>query len=211
MLQAILLELIMRKIMDSILTKIINRSIYFFINVVKLKIRRVKTSSNINIRGILKIRNNGSISIGNKVYLISGQKYSPIGGDDKFQLWVGKDAELIIGDRVGIANTTIVSFQKVIIENDVLIGGGCKIYDTDFHPLNAKDRIIGSPKSLTSNSKEVKICSGVFIGGHSIILKGVTVGNNSIIGAGSVVTKNIPANEIWAGNPAKFVKKIGSE
>lgn len=46
-----------------------------------------------------------------------------------------------------------------------------------------------------------------FIGAHSIILKGVTIGKCSIVGAGSVVTHNIPEHEIWAGNPAKFIRK----
>ena len=54
----------------------------------------------------------------------------------------------------------------------------------------------------------VVIGGNVFIGARCIILKGVTIGENSIIGAGSVVTKSIPANEIWAGNPAKFIRKI---
>ncbi|MCX6158494.1 MAG: acyltransferase [Ignavibacteriae bacterium] len=153
----------------------------------------------------------GSINLGSKIYLISGQKYNPIGGDSKLQFWVGKDAELRIGDRVGISNTSIVAFEKIIIEDDVLIGGGCKIYDTDFHPLESKNRIIGHPNSFKSNKKEVRICKGVFIGGHSIILKGVTIGNNSIIGAGSVVSKNIPPNEIWGGNPAIFIKRIESD
>lgn len=53
-----------------------------------------------------------------------------------------------------------------------------------------------------------KICDDVFIGCRSIILKGVTIGARSIIAAGSVVTKDVPADEIWGGNPAQFIKKI---
>ena len=57
-------------------------------------------------------------------------------------------------------------------------------------------------------SKPVKICKGAFIGAGSYILKGVTIGEKSIVGAGSVVTKDIPSGEIWAGNPAKFIRKV---
>lgn len=178
------------------------------LNYFNLILHNVKMDSVPKVRGILRIKNFGKIVIGKNNYLISGQKYNPIGGDERLQLWVGKNAELIIGDRVGIANSSIVAFEKVTIGNDVLIGGGCKIYDTDFHPLKTNDRIIGNPNSLKSNVKEIRICNGVFIGGHSIILKGVTIGNNSIIGAGSVVSRNVPPDEIWAGNPAKFVKRI---
>lgn len=46
------------------------------------------------------------------------------------------------------------------------------------------------------------------IGACSIVLKGVTIGKNSVVGAGSVVTKSIPDNEVWAGNPAKFIRKV---
>ena len=52
------------------------------------------------------------------------------------------------------------------------------------------------------------IKDNAFIGAHSIILKGVTIGENSIIGAGSVVTKSVPDNQIWAGNPARFIRNI---
>lgn len=61
---------------------------------------------------------------------------------------------------------------------------------------------------INTNNKPVIIGDNVFIGAHSTILKGVTVGNNSIVGACSVVTRSIPENEIWGGNPAKFIKKI---
>ena len=65
------------------------------------------------------------------------------------------------------------------------------------------DRKTDHPKTA-----EVKIGNNVFIGANTIVLKGVTIGDRSIIGAGSVVTKNIPEDEIWGGNPAKFIRKI---
>ena len=53
---------------------------------------------------------------------------------------------------------------------------------------------------------EVKIGDGTFIGAHTIICNSVVIGKNVIVGAGSVVTKSIPDNEIWGGNPARFIK-----
>jgi acetyltransferase-like isoleucine patch superfamily enzyme len=87
-----------------------------------------------------------------------------------------------------------------------MIGGGSKIYDTDFHSLSYIDR----KSSFESNvlSKEIYIDDNVFIGAGSIILKGVRIGKNSVVGAGSVVRKNIPDNEVWFGNPAQFVRKV---
>ena len=54
---------------------------------------------------------------------------------------------------------------------------------------------------------DVKIGSGCFVGMNTIIANSVTIGDNSVIGAGSIVTKDIPEGEVWAGNPAKFIKK----
>lgn len=54
---------------------------------------------------------------------------------------------------------------------------------------------------------DVSIGNNVFIGAKTIIAKSVTIGNNVLVGAGSVVTKDIPDNEVWAGNPARFIRK----
>ena len=92
------------------------------------------------------------------------------------------------------------------IGSRTLIGGGTKIYDTDFHSLDHRQR--GDYGRETAVTKPVRIGEDVFIGAHSIILKGVTIGDRSIVGAGSVVTKAIPADEVWAGNPARCIRRI---
>lgn len=53
----------------------------------------------------------------------------------------------------------------------------------------------------------VELCDNCFIGANTVICNAVRIGKNAIVGAGSVVTKDIPDNEIWAGNPARFIKK----
>jgi acetyltransferase-like isoleucine patch superfamily enzyme len=96
--------------------------------------------------------------------------------------------------------------EQIIIEDDVLLGGGTQIFDNDFHPIIYKQRM-GKPNT-NIKIKPVHIKRGVFIGCNSIIGKGITVGERSVIAAGSVVVKNIPADEIWGGNPAVFIKQI---
>ena len=54
----------------------------------------------------------------------------------------------------------------------------------------------------------IKIEEDVFIGAGCIVLKGVTIGKGSVIGAGSVVTKMVPAGQVWAGNPARYIRDV---
>ncbi len=150
------------------------------------------------------LQGKGKINLGKNVLLSSGRKSNPLGGETKISIIVAKGAKLVIGNNCGISNSVIFCTNSIIIEDNVLIGNGCKIYDTDFHPIHPIDRI----QNKKPISKPIFIKKGAFIGAHSIILKGVTIGENAVIGAGSVVTKNIPDNEIWAGNPAKFIRKI---
>lgn len=153
----------------------------------------------------------GSIcKIGNNFKMNNGNFGNPLGRPQKCILSVDYDASLIIGDNVGISSTAIVSNKSIIIGNNVQIGGGTCIYDTDFHSLNPNFRQNAKLDSKDKKKANVIIMDNVFIGAHSTILKGVTIGENAIVGACSVVTKNIPANEIWAGNPAKFIRKLDS-
>ena len=115
-------------------------------------------------------------------------------------------AEIVIGDNVGISGSTINATKSIKIGNNVLVGSGCLITDTDSHPINWQDRI--NNLNEKTESSPIVIEDNVFIGARSIILKGVTIGKNSVIGAGSVVTKSIPENCIAGGNPAKVIKYL---
>lgn len=77
---------------------------------------------------------------------------------------------------------------------------------TDFYSLLPEDRL--SVPDIHIRTKAIRIDDNAFIGGSSIILKGVHIGENSVVGAGSVVTRDIPANQIWGGNPARFLKML---
>lgn len=116
-------------------------------------------------------------------------------------------AEIRIGKNVGISQSALVSHCSIVIGDNVDIGGGTLIFTSDFHSLDYKIRMSKDDQKCKVNSPVI-IEDNVFIGARSIILKGVTIGRNSIVGAGSVVTKSIPSNQIWGGNPAKFLRNI---
>lgn len=143
-----------------------------------------------------------NFSMHNKIY------GNPIGCSQPCTLFVDSGCTMKIGDNVGISQAALVAHSNLTIGNNVKIGGGTCIYTSDFHSLNPQIRQAPLADKKNKKNSPVRICDNVFIGAHCIILKGVTIGENSIIGAGSVVTKSIPSNQIWAGNPAKFIKLI---
>lgn len=156
----------------------------------------------------LNIALNGKCSIGEKFVMNNYEMSNPIGRFHKCSIVVAKNAELIIGNNVGISSTAIFCQKKIVICDNVKIGGNVVIYDTDFHSLNYKERLDPEKDAKGAKKSSVYIGKNAFIGAHSTILKGVQIGENSIIGAGSVVSKNIPANEIWGGNPVKKIKNL---
>lgn len=130
-----------------------------------------------------------------------------------------------IGKRTFInAGTNIISINEIEIGDDVTIGWNIYIYDHDSHSLDYRFRkddierqredfyanrnFIFSKDWSTVKSAPVKICNKVWIGFNAIILKGVTIGEGAIVAAGAVVTKDVPAWTVVAGNPATIVKKI---
>lgn len=165
--------------------------------------------SSFNTNGIpyVMVARGGKFSIGKNFAMNNGIKGNPIGCYERCTFFVDRGAVLTIGDNVGMSQAALICHKSITIGNYVKIGGGVCIYDTDFHSLDPVIRR-GSEDLKNRAEKPVVIGNDVFIGAKSIILKGVTIGENSVIGAGSVVTKSVPANQIWAGNPARFIRNI---
>lgn len=115
-------------------------------------------------------------------------------------------SKIIIGNNVGISGSSINATTTIIIEDNVLIGSGCLISDTDSHPLLWEDRLYNN-NDKTSKAP-ITIEKNAFIGARSIILKGVTIGEGAVVGAGSVVSKDVPPYTVVCGNPAKIVKTL---
>jgi len=148
--------------------------------------------------------------IGDGVSFNSELSANPIGRSGRCILFVDRGAELRIGNDVGMGGCAIVARKRVEIGDRAKLGGGTCIYDTDFHSLDPSSRADSVRDREATVHKPVRIGSDVFVGAHTTILKGVSIGDRSIVGACSVVTRDIPPDEIWAGNPARFVRKVGA-
>lgn len=120
---------------------------------------------------------------------------------------------ILIGDDVVIGmNCTFVDNQQIRIGSGVMIAPNVQIY-TASHPVHHRERLIDNWKDTDScffrtYAQPVCIEDHVWIGGGTVILPGVTVGRNSVIGAGSVVTRSIPANCVAAGNPCRVIRML---
>lgn len=120
-----------------------------------------------------------------------------------------------IGENVNICSHCFIE-NDVKIGNNVTIKCGVQIWDG----IELEDDVmVGSnvtftndrfPRSKNNNWTllRTRVCKGATIGAGSVILPGITIGEGAFIAAGSVVTKDVPAGELWKGNPASFYKKV---
>ena len=117
-----------------------------------------------------------------------------------------------IGDRTFVnANCTFLDTYPITIGSDVQIAPNCGFYATG-HPVRAADRHFhdpktGEPRSLTRGAP-IQIGDQCWIGGHVVVLPGVTIGARTTIGAGSVVTRSIPPGVLAVGNPCRVIREL---
>jgi acetyltransferase-like isoleucine patch superfamily enzyme len=186
-------------------------SVAFWSSIARLTLwaHGARVGRGLRVRGALRLHchRTGSIRIGDDCRIQSGFAGNAVGGDGRMAIWVGPSGRLTIGRSVGLSSSTIVCMNTVTIEDGALVGGGARIYDTDFHSLDPLERTsAGNPGVRTA---PVVIGRRAFVGGHTILLKGVHVGADSVVGAGSVIRGNVPAREVWAGNPGRRIRSLG--
>jgi acetyltransferase-like isoleucine patch superfamily enzyme len=196
-----------RKIRNLLLGWIVQRVAY-----IKLVGNGVEFNSTLVCNGlpIVEVGRKALCRIGDHCKINSDIRSNPIGRHSPSILIVRNSGRLIIGNHTGISSSAIICHKEITIGNYVKLGGNVVVYDTDFHSLSHNMRRSTGDDSNDTINKSVVIEDDVFVGAHTTILKGVTIGKGSIVGAASLVTKSIPAGEIWGGNPAKFIKKVGA-
>jgi maltose O-acetyltransferase len=118
-------------------------------------------------------------------------------------LWVDYGENISVGDRTFINfNLTALDVASIAIGADCQIGPNVQLL-TPTHPIEPQPR-----RDKLEAAKPIVIGDNVWLGGGVIVCPGVTIGDNSVVGAGSVVTRDIAANVVALGNPARVVREI---
>jgi len=175
--------------------------------VAEARLRGVRVGRNVRFYGrpVITREAGSTLSLGDGVVLNSSLRANPLGNAQPCVVrTLAADAHLTLGRGVGVSGSTIVAAKTVVIGEGTQIGVGCLVMDTDIH-----ERVPGTGEIASSfcpNAKPVRVGRHVFIGARCIILKGVTIGDCATVGAGSVVTKDVDAGSIVAGNPARKLR-----
>lgn len=134
------------------------------------------------------------------------------------EVWIEAPFFCDYGENIFIGSNVFVNYNcvfldcnRIFIGDNVLIGPAVQIY-TATHPLAASERRQGNQAGACAGyltrALPVRIGNNVWLGGAAILLPGIEIGENTTIGAGSVVTKSVPANCFAAGNPCRVIREL---
>ena len=155
---------------------------------------------------IIQKHRRSRMCFGAGLQLRSALRSNPLAPNHPVTLVTWEEGALLeVGDNLAMTGGTLCAAERITIGNNVAIGANTTIVDTDFHPLDAALR---RAEPSRGKARPVRVDDDVFIGMNCLILKGVTIGRGSVIGAGSVVTGDVPAYVVAAGNPARVVREL---
>lgn len=184
---------------------------FFLFNLIKFSLSgKINSSAKLRCYGSvdITIRKGATLTIGNNFTLVSGRTINPLGRNIKSAIRIDEGANITIGNNVGMSCVVLWAKERIVVGDNVKMGADVMVLDSDMHSLDYLQRRDHRTDAVNAKAFPITIGNDAFIGTRSIITKGVHIGERSIIAAGSVVNKSIPADEIWGGNPAEFIKKI---
>jgi acetyltransferase-like isoleucine patch superfamily enzyme len=162
-------------------------------------------------RVIIRVARVGAIRLGANVVINSRTGSNLVGRTNPTILHCMGDGQITFGDNSGCSFAVLSSKSSIRIGQNTKIGGNVRIYDHDYHALDHLARRDPQQDIIQCKSVPIVIGDDVLVGANAIILKGVTIGDRSVIGAGAVVSlKDIPADSLVAGNPARVIRKLES-
>jgi len=159
------------------------------------------------VRGypLIELAKGARIVIGSNVTLNSSNRGYHLNMHSPVKLMADKaEAMISIGANTRIHGSCIHARESITIGNNCLIAANALIVDSSGHDISFPD--VENRIHTTGEASPVAVEDNVWIGANSIVLPGVRIGSGSIIGAGSVVTKDVPAFSVAAGNPARVIK-----
>lgn len=161
----------------------------------------LRIGKNVVLRGELSIGNNVRLESNVKIYNFTVIEDNVVIGDN-VELRSNGTSKVIIGKNTSINRNTMI-MGLVTIGSNCAIAPGCVIVGSNHNFDNSKENI----KSQGLSRKGINVEDDVWFGANVVVLDGVKIGKGSVIGAGSVVTKSIPAYSIAVGNPCKVIKQ----
>ncbi len=150
---------------------------------------RIRIGRGFSLQGRLTLRGPGEVVLGDDVVVASHARP-----------WtLTREARIEIGDRSYVNGTGFSCARSIRVGRDAILGDA-RIYDTDHHPVSRRR---SADRSLEAAVQPVAIAENVWIAGGAAVLKGVSIGPNAVVGFGAVITRDVPADRIVAGNPAR--------
>lgn len=167
---------------------------------------RVRIEAGVQLKGLRAIR----IGAGSKLHrfcaLDAGQGLIVLGEActlNRYAMLQSGRGRVVLGDRVEVNNHALLNGGGGLeVGDDSLIGPGVKIISYQ-HGIAPDQPIRLQP----NQDRPIRIGRDVWIGANAVVLAGVKIGDGAVIGAGAVVTRDVPAGEIWAGVPARFLRR----
>lgn len=158
----------------------------------------------------IRVHHKGQIVLGDHVVFNAQARTNLVGLLGPTYIDTRVNGRLEVGDYSGFSSCVISSRERITIGARVKVGGNVRIFDHDFHSLDAAVRRTSQDR-LNVRSKSVVIEDDCFIGTNAMILKGTHLGARTIVAAGSVVFGlDVPPDSLVKGNPAVVVLRKGS-